>query len=424
MDELSYLNVLANKIILNCCDNVNENFIDSRLNGFIENIKIILNIRHEELNHLQPTIEEVNMFVKLIENKFDDFRITTLSEINELLDILKVEKNKDDLMKRVMFMNDRINKITNNDDIYVYLLDGHGRTLLSLLSIITKNRTNKIHIIIPEIHYSTQLWHQYLFKYISVHNIFIHTPYCSIYDSFTQYVLRDNMNIDLSKDETITIIDEPLQTNNIIVYFNYCSVDDDGLLQILNYATKYKENFMFSIDTSNHMSMKLLKMLFIDENYNDFLIYFKTLRKLTNKDLNKTLISQSIYNTIIHNFQILKHYVPLTNRQPFMTFIYHNNCCCKNNIFHNIIDTRFNISNCNINMDFILPEFKELVNDKLTNISLLYYCYLIIEFLKDKKVKTIKSMIEQHNEIYKKFKNHSLLSIFVLNNIFAAKCWR
>lgn len=230
--------------------------------------------------------------------------------------------------------------------------------------------------------------------------------------------------IDVDDTSIANIKQEPLQTNNIIVYFNYCSVDDDGLLQILNYATKYKDNFMFSIDTSNHMSMKLLKMLFIDENYNDFLIYFKTLRKLTNKDSNKTLISQSIHNTIIHNFQILSNYVPLTNRQPFMTFIYHNNCCCKNNIFHNIVDTRFNISNCNINMDFILPEFKELVNDKLTNISLLYYCYLIIEFLKDKKVKTITSMIEQYNEIYKKFKNHSLLSIFVLNNIFAAKCWR
>ena len=52
----------------------------------------------------------------------------------------QVEKNKDDLMKRMIFMNNKINDFTNTNDIYVYLLDGHGRTLLTLLSLIMKKQ--------------------------------------------------------------------------------------------------------------------------------------------------------------------------------------------------------------------------------------------------------------------------------------------
>lgn len=159
MDELSYLNTLANKIILNCCKNKNENIDNSIFNNFIDSLKMVLKVQDDDLDHLQPTKEDVERFIKYIDEKFDELKISSLNEINELFNILRVKKNSDDLIKRVKFINDKINHFTNTNDIYVYLLDGHGRTLLLLLSLITKNTTNKIHIIIPEIDYYTQLWH-------------------------------------------------------------------------------------------------------------------------------------------------------------------------------------------------------------------------------------------------------------------------
>lgn len=447
--EFNELKQIADNIINNnkCCNNdYNDNNI---FDEFIKKLKKCLKCKKkkeineknkleeneddeddkEEIKNFQPSKLQVDYFYKNIFNNkiFNNFEINNIDEIIELYNCLKVNKNNDDLIKRVRYINYLINKIDNNENIYIYILDGHGRTLLLLLMMITKNITNKIYIIIPEIDKITQLWHQYLFKFINMKNIIIETPRVDLFKIINKkYNINDllinkyNENKNINNDN---IQLKKLNSQNIIIYINFCSLINDCLNDLIKIMKKYKEKVLVSFSNSNNKSMNIFKLLFIKDNFIDYFKFYNNIDEFNSLNYRKIIYSKLI-NNFNNNYDILINYLPLTERKSFITLFYNNNCCRNFNFYYNLYYNKLDLfDECIKNKNNLLKDFyNELINNKvdLNKISIIEYINHIINFISKYTVKEFKNIIDKNNLKFKR----SILYVFLLNNIYSSNCWK
>lgn len=446
--EFNELKQIADNIINNnkCCNNdYNENNI---FDEFIKELKKCLKCKkkkeineinekdkleeneddEEEIKNFQPIKLQVDYFYKNILNNelFKNFEIKNIDEIIELYNCLKVNKNNDDLIKRVRYINYLINKIDNNKDIYIYLLDGHGRTLLLLLMMITKNITNKIYIIIPEVEEQTQKWHQYLFKFININNIIIHPIYINLFKIINKKYRVDNLLINKyneSKNINSNKRFKNLNSQNIIIYINFCNLMNECLKDLIKVIKKYKENVLVSFSNSNNKSMNIFKLLFVKDNFIDYFKFYNNIDEFNSLNYRKIIYSE-LMNNFNNNYDILINYLPLTERKSFITLFYNNNCCRNFNFYYNLYYNKLDLFNeCIKNKNNLLKDFyNELINNKvnLNKISIIEYINHIIIFISKYSVKKFKNIFDKNNLKIKR----SILYVFLLNNIYSSNCWK